>query len=337
MSNTACVPVMSSFARVKRQYELTRPIRGHKEKVRPLGERRHHRMASISMPDADTVVLSYYGRPFVTWKSDDSFMVQPPAYYSAYSAKHLSFFLPTRWMIGWNATRMTIKKGGMEYLMPEGSRFHFVKAGEDYELVNKPEAHAIRKKRGADSKLMKKCAAFFDWLTVVSAVDSHITLYESNFAKDALREQSGLKSDEWYRQQWVQYQSASTWPYTDERYQAMYDDYRMSGYIPCTMRHYQSSIRFNTVSSEKFMEWVEGDNADNWVLAMNLIAERAGKPRWSGQEQWFSLDVDAAAKFVMDVSRHVNRDSVFHLVSLPDGVVPSRTNEKYMRTHTFSS
>jgi hypothetical protein len=338
MSNTAGVPVLSSFAQAKARYEGTMPIRGNKDKVRPLGYRRYHSMASIEMPDADTVVLKCYGQPFVTWKSDDSFTITNSVYQSAYTAQHLSFFLPRVWYTRWNATRMTVTKNGKAWLMPYGSVFHFAKVGDDYELVNKPVAHAIRKKRGADRKLLKKCVPFFDWLTVVLSVDSRITNEDGSDAQDALRKQSGLKSTDWYREQWVSIVQRRTGPDNTqtEEHQRFQNDYRMSDSVPTATPYYRRPLSFNTVSCEKLMQWVEGDNAENWVLAMNLLGERAGKRTWR-EDYRYDLSVGQAIAYVLEVARHVNRDTVFFNEQLPDGVVPSRNNSHYMNTHVFSS
>ena len=339
MSNTAGVPNLNSFAQAKKCFEQSTPIRGNKDKVRPLGYRRYHYMASIEMPDADTVVLKYFGQPFVTWRSDDSFTITNSVYNSAYTAQHLMFFLPRVWRTEWNETRMTVTNKGKAWLMPHGSVFQFVKAGDDFELVNKPVAHAIRKKRGADRKLMEKCAPFFDWLSVVLSIGDRITKTESDWAQDKLRTQSGLKSSDWYREQWRTKVSNRTHPddVTTERAQQMQNDYRMSDCVPSYASYYRSLRVFNTVSCEKFMQWVEGDDAEYWVLAMNLIGERAGARRWADSEYQFILTVNQAANYVMEIARHVNRDTVFFTEQLPDGVVPSRNNSQYMNAHVFSS
>jgi len=45
--NTACVrKVAGGFVAYKLQYEKTKPIRGHKDKIRPLGSRQHHIMTT---------------------------------------------------------------------------------------------------------------------------------------------------------------------------------------------------------------------------------------------------------------------------------------------------
>lgn len=335
--NTAEVPVLNSFTQAKQRFEMTKPIRGHKDKVRPLGSRRHHHMASIEMPDADTVVLKYCAKAFVTWKSDDSFTVSNEVYNSAYTAQHLSFFLPMRWEVKWNGCRMTIGNKGKFYIMPHGSHFHFVKAGEDYELVDKPTAYAIRKKRGSDTKLLDKCKPFFDWLTVVSAVNGVVSTPEALDARTILVEDAGIRPFAFYKQRVDEMQKNSA-AFSDEVRQERYADYRLFDSIPASTTHYMyvSYRSFHTASCERLMEWVEGDDADNWVLAMNLLAERSGRRRWVDGEVNYQVELDQVTKYLLDVARHVNRDTVFYKEQLEDGVVPSRSNVMYFRSHNFS-
>jgi hypothetical protein len=335
--NTAGVPTLSSFAEAKARFENTKPIRGHKDKVRPLGYRNKHVMASIEMPDADTVVLKYYGEPFITWKPDDSFVVTNNVYQSPWTAGHLPFFLPRRWETVWNATRMTIGNKGKFYLMPAGTTFQFVKAGDDYELVNKPVAYAIRKKRGSDTKILAKCAPFFDWLTVVSAVNNSITSEETEHAKEVLREQSGLRTNAWYQKRLQDSYKPETQLTTRER-EKIYADYRMIDMIPtsCTKFSYIKNRSFHTPSCERLMQWVEDENAENWVLAMNLIADRNGRRRYYMGNMNYGLTVEDAAVFLTEVARHVHRDSIFRKEQLDDGEVPSRANVKYMSCHEFT-
>jgi hypothetical protein len=333
--NTAEVPTLGSFAQAKARFENTKPIRGNKDKVRPLGNRNKHRMASFDMPDADTVVLKYYGEPFVTWRSDDSFSVTNSVYNSSFSARHLPYFLPTRWATNWNACRMTIGNKGKYYLFPKGETLHFVKAGDDFELVNKPVAYAIRKRRGSDRTILAKCAPFFDWLTVVSAVNNSLTEEETKHAINLMREQVGLQHTEWYQKRVQEmYTDASI---TTQDKEKRYADYRMIDSLPFNCKYTHLSARsFHTASCERILQWVEDDNAENWVLAMNLIAERAGNRRYKNNSIQYDLSVEQATKFMAEIARHVHRDSIFYNEQLEDGVVPTRSNAVYLRSFSFS-
>ena len=93
--DTLRAPILSSFAEAKDWFVKTPPIRGHKDKVRPLGVRRYHQRGSIAMPDDATVALRYYNHTCVEWKHDNTFTVHyPKNYVTAFSVDDLCGFLP---------------------------------------------------------------------------------------------------------------------------------------------------------------------------------------------------------------------------------------------------
>lgn len=337
--NTAGVPCINSFAEAKQRFEMTPPIRGNKDKVRPLGNRRrYHHMASIDMPDADTVEFKYYGAPFVTWKSDNTFAVTTEGVYmSAYSAAHLSCFLPRAMYAQWNKCRMTVGGGDKYYLINRGDRFVFAKDGDKFVLTNKPVAFAIRKKRGADRNILAKCEPFFDWLTVVTAVNNDFTHEETSKSMNVLREQSGLRTPQWYQKRLQETYEPSNNIDIAER-QKVYDDYRLIDMVPTSLSRYMH-LRyrtFHTPTAERLMQWVESDDPENWVQAMNVLADRAGGRRYRHGDVKFELQLKQAAKYLTEVARHVHRDTIFYKVQLEDGVVPSRCNDVYFRSHSFA-
>jgi hypothetical protein len=231
---------------------------------------------------------------------------------------------------------MTIGNKGKFYLFPKGETFHFVRGGDDYELVNKPAAYAVRRRRGVDRKILEKCAPFFDWLTVVSAVNNSLTDEETKHARDSLREQAGVKPPEWYQQRINgMYQDASL---TMQDKEQRYAEYRMVDGLPasCYRNTYITLRSFHTPSCERLLQWVEDDNAENWVLAMNLLAERAGERRYKNGGVQYELSVAQATKFMTEMVRHVHRDAIFYKELLEDGVVPSRSNAVYLRSFSFS-
>ena len=105
--NTACVHRLAGFKAVKTWHDRTKPIRGNKNNIRPLGSRRHHYMADIHMPNEDTVQLRYYGQALVEWRSNNTYTVFPPKYYSAYTPDNIHNFLPdTSQNFEWSDGRM---------------------------------------------------------------------------------------------------------------------------------------------------------------------------------------------------------------------------------------
>jgi hypothetical protein len=331
MSNTAGVPVLNSFAQAKERYERTKPIRGHKDKIRPLGNnRRYYNMASFDMPDADTVVFSYYNRPFVTWKSDDSFTVHGDVYQSPWVAEHLKFFLPKRWTTGWDKVRMTIGNNGKRYLLGQKDVFQFVKAGDDYEIVNPPKATVIRKRRNVDNRILEKAKPFLDWLTVVTSVSGVATREDGNHAMSVLGDEVGVKGNEYYRQ------LLKDTPANSDLHGQIYNEYRYCDDIPVSGRNtYMRSRRFHTASCAKLLEWVTAEMTDRWVLAMHLIAARQGYRRWS-QNETFELTAEQAEQYLLEVIRHVYRDEIFYTEQLDDGEIPSKRNSHYWNEVQFT-
>ena len=87
-------PRLGSFNDAVDWYNKVKPIRGNKDGTRPLGERRYHHMASISMPDPDTVQLSWLEQPMVLWHSDETMTLLKPRGSNAYTPDQVVGFLP---------------------------------------------------------------------------------------------------------------------------------------------------------------------------------------------------------------------------------------------------
>ena len=338
MSNTAGVPSLNSFAQAKARYEQTTPIRGNKDKVRPLGFRKHHRMASIAMPDADTVVFSYYGDPFVTWRSDNTFTVTNGVYQSAYTAKHLSYFLPRRWYTDWVDCAMVIHNYGADkrYFIPVGAAFKFVPNGDGFDLVDKPVAYSIRKKRNSLKHELAQQQSFKDWLTVVLSVASVVSEPEAGQATDVLRGELGLLSREWFEER----RRNSYRDSTREDNVRIHREYEMSENLPANYYSaYAKHRKFHTAGCERLLQWVTGEDANKWVLAMNLIAGRAGRRRYMHSGEWrceYHISVERVVDYLQEITLHVYRDKTFHKKQMPDGVLPSRSNRRYFQAVALS-
>jgi len=336
MSNTAGVPHLNSFAEAKRWYENTKPIRGHAEKVRPLGFRRHHRMASIAMPDADTVVFSYYGKPFVTWHSDNTFTVTNGVYQSAYTAKHLSYFLPRQWYTDWVNCSMVLRNFNNRYHIPHNAAYKFAPVGDNFDLVDKPVAYAIRKKRNSLKHELAKYEPFLDWLSVVTSVSNEVEAVESGKALDVLREAAGLRSQEWYTQRRAKYLSSGVSFDPDDK---SMNDWYASESLPMTFNAtYSKQHRFHTPTCAVLLNWVSGTDAEKWVHAMQIISAKAGTYKWrKGEGYIWRLSVDQAKEYLNALALHVYRDTAFYFEPLPTGELAPRTNTRYFQVYEISS
>ena len=119
--NTASVPCLESFEAAVQKFKSTTPIRGKQAKgAVPLGDRKKHNMASISMPDENTVHLNFYGHPLVVWRSDDTLEIRPPRYYSAYAVDNIQQFAPVGIHFTWNRGRVVVLHRDNSYLLEDG-------------------------------------------------------------------------------------------------------------------------------------------------------------------------------------------------------------------------
>ena len=57
--NTYGIRCMNSFAEAKKHFEGVAPIRGNKDKIKPLGHRRYWNMASIAMSVLDLIWFGF--------------------------------------------------------------------------------------------------------------------------------------------------------------------------------------------------------------------------------------------------------------------------------------
>jgi hypothetical protein len=330
--NTAGVPHITSFAQAKQRYEQTKPIKGSAN-VRPLGIRRHHKMASISMPNADTVNLEHCGKPLVQWRSDNTYTVHRPAYASAYTPGNTSQYVPEG-IFGWRHGEIFVAlKNAKEYFIPEGEKLEFQVAGKHHLLLNKPVAYATRANRNMAMKIMTKYQPFMDWLQVVAGVKREIDMDEAQEACDRLRRIAGVPSREAYdiAVNKLQYQDQDD---VSRNYMwALYDDRRNAEHLPfrgASSRHMYT--HFHRPSCELLDSWLTDTNAENWVQAMYVIARHQGRHlhfRDVGGAYKHTktiLPIDKAVDFLKAMTSFVHSDEVFTRERLPDGQLPTKAN-----------
>lgn len=326
--NTAGVPHITSFAQAKHKYEQTKPIKGHPQSVRPLGLRRHHRMASISMPDADTVNMEYCGRPLVQWRSDDTYTVHRPVYASAYTPNNTSQYVPEG-IFGWRHGEIFVAlKNGTEYFIPAGGKLEFQVAGNHHLLLNKPVAYAVRANRNVAMKIMTKYQPFMDWLQVVTGVNREIDTDEMQEACDRLRSIAGVPSEEAYGTaiRNVELRNNSEgW--------TLYDERRNAGCLPFrggNSRHAYS--HFHRPSCELLDSWLTNEDAEDWVQAMYVITRHQGRHLHFRDHNGMYrhtkaiLPLDRTVEFLRALTSFLHNDEVFTRERLPDGQLPTRNN-----------
>jgi len=321
--NTANVHRLHDFAQVKKWYTDTPPIRGNPNNIRPLGSRRHHYIANMVMPDDNTVDLCFYGKPFVRWHADDTFEVMCPTYYSAYAPDNITNFLPDTMRMSWGNTCMFLVYEGRSYLILPGEVFKFSKVGDKYFFLNKPVAYAYRKRRGVLKQVMKKYDAFRDWLTVVTAINNETPQEEEMHVNEMFSAAAGVVTHSQVEAEKAKrVKENSDYPFAlaalaHHLWQAPYSNYRDAG--------------FCTAHCAVLDKWIAGDNAEDWVNAMKVIALRYG--RYVYGRHVYILEFGDADRVLREIASHLHRDEVFEIVRLPDGQVPSRTNANYFKSH----
>lgn len=332
--NTACVHRLANFAIAKDWYEKTKPIRGNKENIRPYGSRRHHHMASIDMPDENTVHLKYYGHTLVEWRSDNTYSVFAPRYYTAFTPDHITNFLPLEWQhFQWDRGRMfycTDSSGKEKYHIPRGGRLDFQLVEGKSFLLNAPVAYNIRSNRGVVKKLMTKYGEFLSWVQVVLTVSPSFEMAELDPSFEHFVTELGFITDEEYRAMSSNFASLSP----EER-----DDYWEERYardsIPFGCGRYNRQVGFHKQACLRMKEMIEGGDPDDWVRVLHVIVRRAGYYHWVSQHHHRKLDAEQAVEYIKQLVTYLHRDEVFRLERLPKGEKPSLTNGKFYHDLTF--
>lgn len=329
--NTASVHRLAGFKVAKDWHDRTRPIRGDKDKVRPLGSRRHHVMADIHMPNEDTVQLRYYRQTLVEWRSDDTYSLYSPRYYTAFVPDNIHNFLP---LVGqgfeWRDGRMFYVHGNEVYLLPRNSKdsleFQFVD-GKSY-LLNAPVAYNYRAKRNMKKKLLSKYEDFVSWMQVVLAVTDRFSQDELAPSFEKFVGELGFINEKEYIEQGTLHltpqQRDDLW---EERYAR---DALPFGY---GYNEWRRGVGFNTEACEKVRDMLESGDAEQWVDVLHIMAHQAGRFMW--QPTGRILSEPYAFDWLNTLVTYLHRDEVFERIRLPKGAMPTRTNTKYFRDSNF--
>ena len=332
-------PRIQNFAQAKKHYESVVPIRGDKDKTRPLGRnRRYHRTASIEMPNPDTVNLMYgWGdskNPLVQWRSDNTFTVTRPTYANAYDPDNLTFFLP-QGKFSWIQGRLFIDvPGNKRYLMSAKEEFNFQMIDGQMFMANKPVAYSYRIKRVPMARVMKEYEPFLDWMQVVLSVQHPLTAKELEFPYDRFVEMAGVKSGKYYSDLTSLLSRGKD---EAKRHQA-YAESNQRSKLPFAGRGvYGSNSNFHRPSCELLYNWVTSPDAEDWVQAMYVIAMQAGESRYStGGNYIRHLRIEHAQQYLRNLGIFLNRDDILEKVRLDDGAVPSKQNTKFFTEIRFA-
>lgn len=326
--NTSGVIMRDSFAAYVEKFKNTKPIRSKQnaDKI-PLGRREKHYMASISMPDENTIHLNFYGHPLVVWKPDDTLEIFPPRYYSAYAVDNIQQFTPVGIHFGWNRSRLTVHHGGSTYLLESDKSLKFRKTGaESYELVAVPTEYAIRKKRGMEKKFLKDCVPFLDWLDLVQSIDNKPDR-ESNDRNisegmDAMFVELGFLTNSEF----------TKWQGTEEgiRDNTRWEQMRMRDHAPHDRSSWRASKGFHTEGCKLLLDWITAPMSDNWVHALYVILHNAGKRVYKDRVLHLELTRTTAEEYIAELVKHVYFEHCFDRVPLGAGEIPTKQNPEYL-------
>ena len=324
-----------SFADYVQKFKGTHPIRSKQNAgVVPLARRDKHHMASISMPDEDTIHLNFYGKPLITWKSDDSFEIFPPRYYSAYAIDNIQQFAPMSIHFSWNRSRAVVLHNNNSYLLEEGKTVKFKKVGpETYEVVASSEEHAVRKKRGSEKKFVRECEKFLDWMELVQSIDNQNPNFESemNEGIDALLVELGLLTNSEF----------DKWCQTEEgrKDDTKWEQSRLRKHVPhATSAIWRSTTAFHTDGCKLILNWITEPMSDKWVTAFHIMMFNAGKRGYNRSvSKWtITLDRKTAEDYITELVKHVYFEHCFDRVPLGAGEIPTKQNTEYTKTYRLT-
>ena len=311
--NTACVrKVAGGFVAYKLQHDNTKPIRGHKDKIRPLGSRQHHIMADIHMPDDSTVQLRYYGQTLVEWRSDNTYSVFAPKYYSAYTPDNIHNFLPDV---------------SQNFLWSEGRLFYCVNhtRTEMYEIPR----NTGRSKRGKLNEYMRRYEGFLSWAQVVLAItdtfeSDEVTLSFEKYATDL-----GFFSTE-------EYKASNDQKLSPQERDELWDERYARDAIPFGFGYndWRRGVGFHPIACQKAQAMIDKGDPAEWVQLLHIIASQAGSHMWASRNAR-KLSITGAVDWMKTFVSYLHRDQVFERVRLPKGTKPSRTNTKFFKDNPF--
>lgn len=86
--NSGITPI-KSYSKALAQWEMTKPIRGRKEELRPLGNRKNT-WYSIAKDEQESIVCRLYDNPIVTFTKDNNIVIQNLTYITTSTANFIN-------------------------------------------------------------------------------------------------------------------------------------------------------------------------------------------------------------------------------------------------------
>lgn len=347
MYNTCRAPVLYNYAHAKDWHDKTPPIRGNKDKVRPLGSRRHWGMASIAM-DGDDVVLNYYGAKCVVWHPDDSLTIHHPRWCSAYEPEKLAHFLPPNVNFEWNKRRLIVanvwdktrvelrrdKSVHLKAVSVEGWNGRMVRKFQFSEI---PVTFQYAKRRGVTSRIIReKFIPFLEWVRVVTAITPTFIDDECTLAReDLFYATTHVSRDDWNRA--MAWYSGTPW---DEAYYEMKrkyaDDAALKDGFPLGGRNNRwNRDGFHMAGAQALYNMMLPENQGQWLNALQIIAKHNGTRRWVERQTHYEVHEEDVQHYIELLVCAVHRDDVFKRVQLEAGEIPTKRHTEFFQEVEF--
>lgn len=327
-------PRLGSFKDAVEWHNKIKPIRGNKEQVRPLGERRYHHAANITMPDPDTVLLNYYGNKLVEWRSDNTFTLHAPKYYSAYSGDQIIGFVPRSMGFSWVHGRLFVQLAdGKNIELARRQSLKFVPVDRThngypvFEVEDAPDVQVYRVRRGvADAITKRRFGAFLEWVALTSSITRSVSNSEIKESCKQYQSAAGYSEELLDAQQKAV--EGLKWDGKREMVAQALNDVH---YLPHSPNRGCSA--FHRASSELLAGWMSGNNTERWLDALNVIQHHVGKHMYNDRlgKNGVYIDMPRVYDYVKSITAFLHRDEAFKVITLPAGTVPSKRNAEYFR------
>lgn len=338
--NTFGIKALANYEEALAHYHSVVPIRG--KTVRPLGIRRHHQSASISLDEATgDVILNYHIYPFVVWHKAGGFTLHAPRHYSGFIVHTLHNYLPNPMFFQWDKSRLIVKMDGYDgkrFLLEKGGSLKFVKRTSGYDLESYPTEYNYRKRPGRAKKIMAKYQPFLDWVALVMSIDNKEGEFEdeTTSAHNRLREVCGYKSSEWYDEQYRKVYSHMS--YEDPVRTNFNYEMVVLADIPMVRKGSRYGRQWSHKKSAKqLLNWMSGtEPTEDWSWAMYVLLRQGGTHgyhyRKGNNRPTYTREFkgDDLTNYIEDLICVVHADEVFIEEQLEAGVVPSKSNRFYI-------
>ena len=322
-------PRLGSFKDAVEWHNKIKPIRGNKEQVRPLGERRYHNAASISMPNPDTVQLSWLEQPMVLWHSDETMTLLKPRGSNAYTPDQVVGFLPREIKLLWRTGRLFVTRGSEVAELKKGHPVSFTRCDCDTIVMdNPPAAYSYRVRRGVLPNLTQQaCGEFLKWARLTASIVVVTSQEERVTAHGKLLSHFGF-TPEFLE---AENERIKKLPWEGERF-GVQDALNRLHYLP----HGQEGNdrkHFHRPSTELLMEWMRVGNEDRWFDALNVLMHHTATIHWRDTDQYgrgsARIDLGKMTEYIERLVAYIHRDEVFKKTPAAKGVVPTNRNAEY--------